>query len=35
MRQLENSAHTRLPIYRDDINQTEGVFHMRDLSRVL
>ena len=35
MRQLKNSAHTRLPIYRDDINQTEGVFHMRDLSRVL
>ena len=34
MRQLKNSAHTRLPIYRDDINQTEGV-HMRDLSRVL
>ena len=35
MRQLKNSAHTRLPIYRDDINQIEGVFHMRDLSRVL
>ena len=35
MLQLKNSAHTRLPIYRDDINQTEGVFHMRDLSRVL
>jgi Mg2+/Co2+ transporter CorB len=35
MRQLKNSAHTRLPIYRADINQTEGVFHMRDLSRVL
>lgn len=35
MRQLKNSAHTRLPLYRDDINQTEGVFHMRDLSRVL
>ena len=35
MSQLKNSAHTRLPIYRDDINQTEGVFHMRDLSRVL
>ncbi len=35
MHQLKNSAHTRLPIYRDDINQTEGVFHMRDLSRVL
>ena len=35
MRQLKNSAHTRLPIFRDDINQIEGVFHMRDLSRVL
>ena len=29
MRQLKNSAHTRLPLYRDDINQIEGVFHMR------
>ena len=35
MRQLKNSAHTRLPLYRDDINHIEGVFHMRDLSRVL
>ena len=35
MRQLKNSAHTRLPLYRDDINQIEGVFHMRNLSRVL
>jgi Mg2+/Co2+ transporter CorB len=35
MRQLKNSGHTRLPIYRDDINQIEGVFHMRNLSRVL
>ena len=35
MRQLQNSAHTRLPLYRDDINQIEGIFHMRDLSRVL
>lgn len=35
MRQLKNSEHTRLPMYRDDINQIEGVFHMRNLSRVL
>lgn len=35
MRQLKNSGHTRLPLYRDDINQIEGVFHMRNLSRVL
>jgi Mg2+/Co2+ transporter CorB len=35
MRQLQNSAHTRLPLFRDDINQIEGIFHMRDLSRVL
>jgi Mg2+/Co2+ transporter CorB len=35
MRQLKNSEHTRLPIYRDDINQIEGVFHMRNLSQVL
>ena len=35
MRQLRGSEHTRLPIYRDDINQIEGVFHMRNLSQVL
>jgi len=35
MRQLKGSEHTRLPIYRDDINQIEGVFHMRNLSQVL
>ena len=35
MRQLKSSEHTRLPIYRDDINQIEGVFHMRNLSQVL
>ena len=35
MRQLKSSEHTRLPIYRDDINQVEGVFHMRNLSQVL
>ena len=35
MQQLKNTEHTRLPIYRDDINQIEGVFHMRNLSQVL
>ncbi len=35
MRQLKDSAHTRLPLFRDNINQTEGFFHMRNLSRVL
>ena len=35
MCQLKNSGHTRLPLYRDDINQIEGVFHMRNLSRAL
>ena len=35
MRQLKHSEHTRLPIYRDDINQIESIFHMRNLSRVL
>jgi Mg2+/Co2+ transporter CorB len=35
MRQLKNSEHTRLPVYRDDINQIESIFHMRNLSRVL
>lgn len=35
LQQLKNSEHTRLPIYRSDTNQIEGVFHMRNLSRVL
>ena len=35
LQQLKNSEHTRLPIYRGDTNQIEGVFHMRNLSRVL
>ena len=35
LQQLKKSAHTRLPIYRDNINQVEGVFHMRNFSRVL
>ncbi len=35
LKQLQNSAHTRLPVWREDINDIEGVLHMRSLSRVL
>lgn len=32
---LQNTRHTRLPVYRQDINQIEGVVHMRQLARRL
>ena len=32
---LQNTRHTRLPVYRPDINQTEGMVHMRQLARRL
>lgn len=35
MRQIQNCTFTRLPVYRDDINNLLGVLHMRNLSRVL
>jgi magnesium and cobalt exporter, CNNM family len=35
MRVIQNSSHTRLPVWRDDINDIIGVLHMRNLSRVL
>ena len=35
MQQLQNSAHTLLPIWHEDINNIKGVLHMRNLSRVL
>ncbi|MEH6590561.1 MAG: HlyC/CorC family transporter [Halioglobus sp.] len=35
MQIIQNSSHTRLPIWRDDINDITGVLHMRNLSRVL
>jgi Mg2+/Co2+ transporter CorB len=33
--QLRTTTHTRLPVYRGDINQIEGVVHMRQLARLL
>ena len=30
---LQNTRHTRLPVYRQDINQIEGMVHMRQLAR--
>jgi len=32
---LQNTRHTRLPVYRQDINQIEGMVHMRQLARRL
>ena len=32
---LQNSTHTLLPIWREDINNIEGILHMRNISRVL
>ncbi len=33
--QLRTTPHTRLPVYREDINQIEGVVHMRHIARLL
>ena len=35
LRSLQTSAHTRLPVWREDINNIVGVLHMRNISRVL
>ena len=32
---VQNSSHTRLPVWREDINDIAGVLHMRDISRIL
>jgi Mg2+/Co2+ transporter CorB len=32
---VQSSAHTRLPVWRDDINNIVGVLHMRNISRVI
>jgi len=32
---LKNSKHTLLPVWREDVNNIQGVLHMRNLSRVL
>ena len=33
--QLRSTSHTRLPVFRGDINQIEGVVHMRHIARLL
>lgn len=33
--QLRSASHTRLPVYRGDINQIEGIAHMRRLAVLL
>lgn len=33
--QLRSTSHTRLPVYRDNINQIVGVLHMRQIARLL
>ena len=35
LRRIRSSAHTRLPVWRDDINNIVGVLHMRNISRVI
>lgn len=35
IQQLQHTQHTRLPVFRQDINQIEGVVHMRQLARRL
>ena len=31
LQQLENSQHTRLPLFEDDINHVQGIVHLRDV----
>jgi Mg2+/Co2+ transporter CorB len=35
LRRIQTSVHTRLPVWRDDINNILGVLHMRNISRVI
>jgi Mg2+/Co2+ transporter CorB len=35
LRTIQASSHTRLPVWRDDINDIVGVLHMRNTSRVI
>ncbi len=35
LRLIQNSSHTRLPVWREDINEIIGVLHMRNVSRIL
>ncbi len=33
--QLTTTTHTRLPLFRHDINQVEGIVHMRQIARLM
>lgn len=35
MAAIQNSTHTLLPVWREDVNNIEGILHMRNVSRVL
>ncbi|AZT83056.1 HlyC/CorC family transporter [Marinobacter sp. NP-4(2019)] len=35
LRQLRSSQHTRLPVYKGDINNIQGVLHLRSASKLL
>ena len=35
LRQLSGSQHTRLPVFRGDINNTVGILHLRNVSKLL
>ncbi len=35
LRCIQTSSHTRLPVWREDINNIVGVLHMRSVSRVI
>jgi Mg2+/Co2+ transporter CorB len=35
LRAIQTSSHTRLPVWRDDINDIVGVLHLRNISKVI
>ncbi len=35
LRCIQTSCHTRLPVWRDDINNISGVLHLRNISKVI
>jgi Mg2+/Co2+ transporter CorB len=35
LRSIQTSSHTRLPVWREDINTIVGVLHMRSMSRII
>ncbi|MBN7771450.1 HlyC/CorC family transporter [Marinobacter daepoensis] len=35
LRQLRNSQHTRLPVFKGDINNIQGILHLRSAARLL